>query len=101
MLEEKRIRKLLLSTRTAQKLDKIKIPERNLFKINEIHRQLEVMQEAIENFVPRYALNDWSADYWQNQKASDELEKIFGYYFKQLNLPVEISKNKYYRLIEL
>jgi hypothetical protein len=59
------------------------------------------MQKAIDNYIPPYALNDPNADYWQDQKASDELDKIFRYYYNELNLPIELSKNKYYSLIEL
>ena len=78
-----------------------KFSDRNLFNINEINKHLEIMQKAIDNYIPPYALNDPNADYWQDQKASDELDKIFRYYYNELNLPIELSKNKYYSLIEL
>jgi hypothetical protein len=76
-------------------------PGMDLFTESEKEKQKEVMKQTIENIIPKYALNDLEADYWNEQHASKELDKIFGEFFRQLNKPVELSKNKYYNLILL
>ncbi len=59
------------------------------------------MKNAIESIVPRYALNDANADYWTDQKASDEMDKIFRFFFRELSRPIEFSKNKYFEIVKL
>jgi len=76
-------------------------PGMDLFTASEKEKQKEVMQQAIENIIPKYALNDPDADYWNKQHASEELDKIFREFFRQQNKPVELSKNKYFNLILL
>ena len=76
-------------------------PHIDLFNSNERERKVAAMKNAIESIVPRYALNDANADYWTDQKASDEMDKIFRFFFRELSRPIEFSKNKYFEIVKL
>ncbi len=76
-------------------------PHIDLFSSNDRAKQIEAMKNAIENIVPRYALNDENAEYWTDQKASEEMDKIFRFFFRELGKPVEFSKNKYFEIVNL
>jgi predicted ATPase len=73
----------------------------DLFQDVEKERQREAMQNAIENVIPKYAMDDRNADYWSNCKASEEMDRIFKFFYRALNKPVEFSKNKYFKLAML
>jgi ABC-type taurine transport system ATPase subunit len=70
-----------------------------LFERSEAERRRRVMQECIDDFVPRAALRDRSDAWWINTKASDEfLDRLFVAFFKKLGLPNLLQKTDYHVL---
>lgn len=70
-----------------------------LFTRSEAERRRRVMQECIEDFVPRAALRDHSDTWWISTKASDEfLDRLFVAFFKKLGLPNLLQKTDYHVL---
>jgi hypothetical protein len=70
-----------------------------LFEPAEQQRQREIMQQCIEDFVPRAALRDPSDRWWVDTKASDEfLDRLFEAFFKKLGLPNLMGKTRYHVL---
>jgi ABC-type taurine transport system ATPase subunit len=70
-----------------------------LFEASEAQRRQRIMQECIEDLVPRAALRDLSDPWWSNTKASDEfLDRLFAQFFKQLSLPNLLQKTDYHVL---
>jgi ABC-type taurine transport system ATPase subunit len=70
-----------------------------LFERSEAERRRRVMQECIDDFVPRAALRDRSDAWWLNTKASDEfLDRLFVAFFKKLGLPNLLQKTDYHVL---
>lgn len=71
----------------------------DLFELAESLTREKAMNEAIEDVIPGYARRDLKNSFWKDEKASDWLEKIFEFYFKKLELPIHLRKNKFYHLI--
>ena len=70
-----------------------------LFESAERERRRQLMQECIEDFVPRAALRDTSDRWWSDTKASDDfLDRLFETFFKRLNLPNLMRKTDYHAL---
>jgi energy-coupling factor transporter ATP-binding protein EcfA2 len=73
---------------------------RDLFDSADQGNRQKSMQEALEDVIPRYARKNPDDDFWKNDKASEWMERVFKIYFKNLKLPVNLSKNKYFQLID-
>ncbi len=58
------------------------------------------MEECLGGFIPRFAMVEPQNDWWRNQKASDELDRIFERYFAELRLPNLIRKTHYHVLAQ-
>ena len=70
-----------------------------LFRQSEAERRRRVMQECIDDFVPRAALRDRRDAWWINTKASDDfLDRLFVAFFKKLGLPNLLQKTDYHIL---
>jgi hypothetical protein len=69
-----------------------------LFEVEE-QRKLEIiMQECLEDLIPRAALRDSSDPWWIDTRASDFLDRLFKTFFKKLNLPNLMNKSDYHAL---
>jgi energy-coupling factor transporter ATP-binding protein EcfA2 len=70
-----------------------------LFHEAEYKRWRKAMQESIEDFVPRAALQDLSDAWWVDTKASDDfLDRLFRRFFERLGLPNVMRKTDYHVL---
>lgn len=66
-----------------------------LFKMS----RRNVMQECIDEFVPKAAYRNRADRWWMDTKASDDfLDRVFEVYFKRLGLPNLMSKTNYHIL---
>lgn len=73
-----------------------------LFAKPESEKRKQIMQECIEDIVPRLALKNRDDKWWSDVKATDEfLDRIFEEYFKRLRLPNLMSKANYHELARL
>ncbi len=72
----------------------------DLFAATEQQRRQQAMQEALDDVLPAYARRTPEDEFWKEEKASEWMERIFRHYFQKLNLPVSLSKNKYFQLID-
>lgn len=75
--------------------------ESDLFAAAEQEKRLKAMNNAIESIVPKIAMQDPNDEYWRNQKASEQLERVFAEYFKSVGLPNMMYKNKLFELADL
>ncbi len=71
-----------------------------LFEELEISKSVKAMEECLGGFIPRFAMVEPQNDWWRNQKASDELDRIFERYFAELRLPNLIRKTHYHVLAQ-
>lgn len=72
-----------------------------LFEQEEIRKRREVMQQSIEELVPRIAQNDPRDTWWSTVKASDEfLDRLFERYYDRLRLPNLMRKTDYHQLAQ-
>jgi hypothetical protein len=72
-----------------------------LFQHAEREKKRKVMQECIEDYIPKAALRDPSARWWSDTKVSDEFfDPLFEAFFKKLGLPNLMSKTDYHVLAE-
>jgi hypothetical protein len=70
-----------------------------LFVSSEAHQREVIMQECIEDLVPRAALRDLKDRWWSETKASDEfLDRLFECFYKRLGLPNLMRKGDYHVL---
>lgn len=74
--------------------------EKDLFGAYESDRRKSIMKECINLIIPEIARSNPNDYYWNEVKASKVLERIFEEYYKRLNIPVALSKNKFYEIIE-
>lgn len=72
----------------------------DLFALAEQAKRQKAMQEAIEDVIPGYARRNEADTFWNDDRASEWMERVFKQYFTKLDLPVSLSKNKYFQLIE-
>lgn len=61
-------------------------------------RWRDVMQECLDDLVPRAALRDLNDPWWIETKASDVLRRIFEDFFRRLSLPNLLNKTDYHVL---
>ena len=71
----------------------------DLFELAELDKRQQLMQEVLEGVLPGNPRKDSNHKFWNEEKASKWMEDIFIEYFSKLGLPVRLSKNKYYQLI--
>ncbi len=70
-----------------------------LFEQGIRERRRKVMQECIDDFVPRAALRSKSDKWWVDTKASDAfLDRLFEAFFQKLTLPNLMRKTDYHVL---
>jgi hypothetical protein len=70
-----------------------------LFESSEAARWRELMQESMEDIVPRVALRDRTDRWWRDVKASDDfLDRLFEQLFSRLGLPNLMRKTDYHVL---
>lgn len=70
-----------------------------LFEPAERGKRREVMQQCMEEFIPRAALRNANDRWWVDTKASDDfLERLFDEFFKRLDLPNLMRKTHYHVL---
>jgi len=70
-----------------------------LFASRDVDSRRKVMQDCIEDFVPRVAMRDRANKWWNETKVSDEfLEPLFESFFKKLGLYNEMSKTNFHVL---
>lgn len=59
----------------------------------------QVMQECVEDVLPRYAARDRASRWWSDVKASDDfLDPVFEAFFERLHLPNLMRKTDYHEL---
>ena len=74
----------------------------DLFGQAEAEKRKGLMQDCIEDLVPRVALRDANDRWWSDTKASDDfLDRLFEDYFQKLSLPNLMRKTNYHRLARL
>jgi hypothetical protein len=62
---------------------------------------IDTLKHIIQDETIPAALRDKNHDFWKTTKISDDwLAKILARYYKELQLPVQISKGEYYRFAE-
>ncbi len=62
---------------------------------------IDTLKQVIQDETIPAALRDKNHDFWKTTKISDDwLAKILARYYKELQLPVQISKGEYYRFAE-
>ncbi|NLG84361.1 MAG: AAA family ATPase [Firmicutes bacterium] len=72
-----------------------------IFLKPEAEKRGRVMQECLEDLVPRLALQDPRDPWWDDVKASDEfLARLFDLFYRRLELPNLIAKSDYHILAE-
>jgi hypothetical protein len=70
-----------------------------LFERAEAERRRSVMQECIEDFVPKAAQRNPADRWWVETKVSGEfLDRLFQAFFTKLGLPNLMNKTDYHRL---
>lgn len=70
-----------------------------LFEAAQRDKYRRIMNECIEDFVPRIALNNPNDQWWIDVKASNEfLDRLFAEFFKKLDLPNLMQKTNYHVL---
>jgi len=70
-----------------------------LFDRAEQDKRRRVMENCIEDYVPRAAFRDESDRWWVETKASDDfLDRLFEAFFSELNLPNLMRKSDYHLL---
>jgi len=72
-----------------------------LFGYSESEKRMKVMNECIEDLIPRAAQRDPQDKWWIENKASVNLDRIFDLYFKKLGLPNIMLKSNYHQLAAL
>jgi energy-coupling factor transporter ATP-binding protein EcfA2 len=71
-----------------------------LFESAVRRQRREIMQECIEDFVPRAAQRDLADRWWIDTKASDDfLDRLFETFFRKLSLPNLMNKTDYHVLV--
>ncbi len=71
-----------------------------LFEPAERERRRSVMQQCIEDFVPRAAQRDPNDRWWLDVKASDEfLDRLFEKFFRDLGMPADQMRKTNYHVL--
>ena len=69
-----------------------------LLEWGEQEKLKNIMQECLEDLVPRAALRDSSDPWWIDTKASDFLDRLFKTFYKKLGIPNLMNKSDYHVL---
>jgi energy-coupling factor transporter ATP-binding protein EcfA2 len=69
-----------------------------LFEMAERENLRNIMQECLEDLVPRAALRDSEDLWWKDTKVSDVLERLFRTFYKKLGLPNLMNKSDFHML---
>ena len=70
----------------------------DLFSASESSKRVEIIKKCFNKIVPPIAQEDLDYEYWQNCKASEQLEQIFKIYFQELGIYNSMPKNQFYLL---
>jgi AAA15 family ATPase/GTPase len=73
----------------------------DLFGVAESETRKKAMQKSIRLIVPQIALDDLNDQYWTNDKASEQLERIFREYFKEIDAYNVMGKNRFFELADM
>ncbi|HAJ99334.1 MAG TPA: AAA family ATPase [Bacteroidales bacterium] len=78
------------------------VVKQDLFTSSEGDLRLKNMNESLIEIIPPLALNDLNySEYWDLQKASEQISQIFTRFYKKQNLPNLMNKNKFVEIAEL
>jgi ABC-type taurine transport system ATPase subunit len=69
-----------------------------LLEWGEQEKLKNIMQECLDDLVPRAALRDSSDPWWIDTKASDFLDRLFKTFYKKLGIPNLMNKSDYHVL---
>jgi ABC-type branched-subunit amino acid transport system ATPase component len=69
-----------------------------LLEWGEQEKLKNIMQECLEDLVPRAALRDSSDPWWIDTKASDFLDRLFKTFYKKVGIPNLMNKSDYHVL---
>jgi hypothetical protein len=69
-----------------------------LLEWGEQEKLKNIMQECLEDFVPRAALRDSLDPWWIDTKASDFLDRLFKTFYKKIGIPNLMNKSDYHVL---
>ena len=69
-----------------------------LLEWKEQEKLKNIMQECLDDLVPRAALRDSSDPWWIDTKASDFLERLFKTFYKKLGITNLMNKSDYHVL---
>lgn len=73
----------------------------DLFGAAESEKRKAAMEKSIRLIVPQIALTNPDDQYWSNDKASEQLERIFREYFKEIHAYNVMAKNRFFELADL
>ncbi|MEK6616319.1 MAG: hypothetical protein AABZ32_09445, partial [Bacteroidota bacterium] len=73
----------------------------DLFSVAEQEQGKRTMEKVIRKIVPQIAMENSDDEYWKDQKASEQLDRIFKEYFKELGKPNLMNKNKFFELANM
>lgn len=72
-----------------------------IFNTAEVENRRRVMDECIQDLIPRVALRDRQDPWWKDVKASEFLDRLFRTFFERLGLPNLMNKSDYHVLADL
>jgi ABC-type taurine transport system ATPase subunit len=101
MWNRSEIENYLFSTETIIAFTKSLAKERvagPLLEWGEQEKLKNIMQECLDDLVPRAALRDSSDSWWIDTKASDFLDRLFKTFYKKLGIPNLMNKSDYHVL---
>lgn len=75
------------------------VPANDLFASAEKEKRIDAMEKAIEDIIPGIARKEPDNLWWREQIASYWLAEVFKYFYKNMNLPNPVNKNKFHELI--
>jgi ABC-type taurine transport system ATPase subunit len=101
MWNRSEIENYLFSTETIVAFTKSLAKEKvagPLLEWGEQEKLKNIMQECLDDLVPRSALRDSSDPWWIDTKASDFLDRLFKTFYKKLGIPNLMNKSDYHVL---
>jgi len=70
-----------------------------IFELSEMEKWTKLMQESIEDLIPRLAMQDRSSKWWVDTKATDDfLDPLMERFAKKLGVPNFMRKTDYHVL---
>jgi hypothetical protein len=73
----------------------------DLFSIHEQKDKAAIMQKSLAKIIPQIARENPDDEYWIHSHASEQIERIFKEYYRMLDIPNQMNKNKLFFLAEL